>query len=243
MSVVREDIQIPAHAHALTIEIFFEDGRDGFVRVHGVGKPLVIDGSPDGATLHEGREAQNEEWLKIAFHTVSPVPDIPDAVSGFLLFTVFLGSDVWTRLVDFVFPADVGAHAAEFFLNALIAPVQVIDAAYLRGTLGGETGQNERGRSAQIGGHDRRAGQMIHSAYHGRMACDGNVGTHADKLGGMHEAVFKDALVHHAGSLREAHHGHDLGLHVRGKARVGLRGDVAGLYGTADGGLQPVTII
>ena len=38
-----------------------------------------------------------------------------------------------------MFPADVGAHAAEFFLNALIAPVQVIDAAYLRGTLGGET--------------------------------------------------------------------------------------------------------
>ena len=73
--------------------------------------------------------------MKIAFHTVSPVPGIPDAVSGFLLFPVFLGSAVRIRLIDFVFPADVGAHTAEFFLYALVAPVQVIDAAYLRGAL------------------------------------------------------------------------------------------------------------
>ena len=39
----------------------------------------------------------------------------------------------------------------------------------------------------------------------------------------MHEAVLEDRLGHHRGALGHRHHGHELGLHVGGEARIGLR--------------------
>jgi len=68
VAVVRENVHVPADAHAFAVEILLEDGRDGLVRGHGVGEAFVVDGAPDGAALHESRKAQNEERLKIAFH-------------------------------------------------------------------------------------------------------------------------------------------------------------------------------
>ena len=49
-----------------------------------------------------------------------------------------------------------------------------------------------------------------------------DVGTHANQLGHMHEAVLEDRLGDHRGALGDAHQRHHLGLHVGGKAGVGL---------------------
>jgi hypothetical protein len=62
----------------------------------------------------------------------------------------------------------------------------------------------------------------------GRVAVDLDVGTEADQFHGVHEAVFENRFAHHGGALGDRVDGHELGLHVGGKGRVGRGADADG---------------
>src|SRR5579883_3677899 len=86
-------------------------------------------------------------------------------------------------------PFDLGAARRQLLLEMLIAAIEVIDPVDDRLALGGEPGEHERHRGAEVGGHDRRAGEMPDAAHHRRGAMHIDVGAHAAKLRHMHEAV------------------------------------------------------
>src|SRR5438034_4150081 len=75
-------------------------------------------------------------------------------------------------------PFDARAAGRQLLLDPLIAAVEMIDAVDDRLAAGDETRDDQRYRSAQIGRHDRRAGQPGHAAYQGGGAVDIDVGAH-----------------------------------------------------------------
>ena len=119
-------------------------------------------------------------------------------------------------------PLDVGPAGGELLLEPLVAAVEMIDAVQGRLALGGEAGDGERHRGAQVGRHDVGAAQPRHAAHQGRLVMDGDVGAHAHQLGHMHEAALEDRLGDHRRSLGAGHQRHHLRLQVGREAGIGL---------------------
>ena len=88
-----------------------------------------------------------------------------------------------------------------------------------------QTGDDQAGRSAQIGGHHSGARQFFHAAHHGGIAFHRNVRAHAVQLGNVHEAVFKNGFHHFAAAFSHGVHRHKLRLHIGGEG---------GMFGCAD---------
>src|SRR4051794_32035634 len=83
-------------------------------------------------------------------------------------------------------PLDLGAAAAELVLEALKTAVEVIDAIDHGLALGGERGDDERHRGAQIRGHHRGALELLHALDGGGLAVELDVGAEPHQLLHMH---------------------------------------------------------
>src|SRR5690349_7488666 len=84
---------------------------------------------------------------------------------------------------------DVGAAVAELFFQPFEPAIEVVDAVDGGFAAGGEAGDDERDRSAEVGGHDLRALELRDAFDRGDLAVDANVGTEARELGDVHVAV------------------------------------------------------
>lgn len=105
----------------------------------------------------------------------------------------------------------------------------MVDTLYMGFALRGQPRQNQRSRSPQVGGHDRRPPQLTAAAHAGCPPHKTHIGSHAYQLEHMHEPVFKNGFLHHAEPVCHAHERHELRLHVGGKSRIRMRNDIGGL--------------
>ncbi len=117
---------------------------------------------------------------------------------------------------------DVGAAAGELVLEGFVAAVEVVDAVDDGLAAGGEAGDDEGDGGAEVGGHDRGAGEGVDAADDGGGAVDVDAGAHAVEFGDVHEAVFEDGFGDHGRTFGNRHDGHELGLHVRREAGEGF---------------------
>ena len=122
--------------------------------------------------------------------------------------------------------ANLGSDAAQLFFDALVAAIHVIDAVEDGLAIGDQGGEDERGRSAQVGTHDGGRGETRRAAHGGGASIHLDVGAHADQFLHVHEAILEDVFADlaYAFSLRGKRH--VLGLHVGGKAGIFFGGDV-----------------
>ena len=127
---------------------------------------------------------------------------------------------------DVAHAADLGAYAAEFFFEALVAAVEVVDAVEDGFAVGDQGSEDEGGGGAQVGAHDGGGLEVGLAADGGGAAVDGDVGAHAVKLLNVHEAVLEDVFGDGGGAFGLGGEGHVLGLHVGGEAGVLFGGDV-----------------
>ena len=95
----------------------------------------------------------------------------------------------------------VAPTALQLLLEPLIAAVEVVDAQHLGLALGGEAGEDQAHRGAQVGRHDLRAGQPLDAVDDRRAAANLDLGAHAAKLGDVHVAVLEDRLLEEALAL------------------------------------------
>src|SRR5690606_23886581 len=102
---------------------------------------------------------------------------------------------------------DVGAAAAQFFFEAFEAAVEVVDAVDGGFALSGETGDDERDRGAQIGGHHLRALEQGDAGDGCDLAVDVDVGTETSELGDVHEPVFEDGFADLRDTVCHCHQG------------------------------------
>src|SRR5947207_6170317 len=87
---------------------------------------------------------------------------------------------------------DPRAEGRELLLERLVAAVQMIDAVDDGLALGGEPGDDQPGRGAQVGRHDGCALQALDAAHHGAVALDRDIGPEPLQLERVHEAVLED---------------------------------------------------
>src|ERR1019366_1220997 len=74
---------------------------------------------------------------------------------------------------------DLRAQATELVLDALVAAIDVVDAAHLRLVLGHEPGDDERCAGAEIRRHDARAVELVHALNDGGVPPEGDARPHA----------------------------------------------------------------
>jgi len=138
-------------------------------------------------------------------------------------------SAVATTLVSSIVDAgDVGAEGLEFFDDAFVAAVDVVDA--LDGGLArsDESGEDETGAGAKVGGLDGCAGKWGWAVDDGAVAANGDVGAHALHFEVVKKAVFENGLGNGGDAFGLRGERHVLRLHVSGEARVFFGGDVGG---------------
>ncbi len=104
----------------------------------------------------------------------------------------------------------------------------MIDAVDLGHAFGSEAGDDERGGSAKVAGHDRRAAQGFAALDDGARAFDGNVGAEPREFADVHETGFEDAFGDDADAGRDGHERHHLGLGIGRITGIGQGGDVDG---------------
>src|SRR5690606_40765267 len=88
----------------------------------------------------------------------------------------------------------MGADRAQLLFHALIAAVQVVDAFDGGFAEGGQAGDDQAGRGAQVGGHDGGARQLGHARDDGGVSVDVDLGAHAAQLLDVHVAVLEDVF-------------------------------------------------
>jgi len=71
---------------------------------------------------------------------------------------------------------DFRAEGEEFFVDVFVAAVDVVEAVDFGGSLGGEGGDDQCGRSAEVGGHDGGGGEALDAAHDGGAVVHGDVG-------------------------------------------------------------------
>ena len=85
---------------------------------------------------------------------------------------------------------DAAADSAQLFLNAAISALDVpAGVVHQRFALGAEPGQNQRRARAQVGGANRRAGQIRRTLHDGDAVFHPDVRAEARKLGGVHAII------------------------------------------------------
>lgn len=67
---------------------------------------------------------------------------------------------------------------------------------------------------------------MFNTAHHGGGTGQADIRAHAHQFLNMHEAVFKNGFVDHAGTVGQTEQSHELSLHVGGKTGVGTGTDI-----------------
>ena len=90
---------------------------------------------------------------------------------------------------------DIGTEHEKFLVDVLVATVDVIEAADLSGTLGGERSKNESGGGAEVRGHDRGRRELGDAADDGRAVVHLDIGSHALELGAMHETLRENGVL------------------------------------------------
>ena len=136
---------------------------------------------------------------------------------------------------DVAHAADLGSNATEFFFEALVTTIKVIDAVQDGLSVGHKCGENERGGSAEVRAHDGGGLKRGLAADGSVAALHRDVGPHAVELANVHETIFKDVLGNRGGAFGLGGEGHVLGLHVGGEAGIFLGGDVGGLERSVSG--------
>src|SRR3954469_25223990 len=119
-------------------------------------------------------------------------------------------------------PLYMRAEAVELLVDQLIAAVDVVDSVDLRGPLGLQAREDERGGSAEVARHDRRAAHARDAFDDRRRAFELDLRAHPLELGDVHEALRKDGLGNGAQPFRPAEHGTELRLHIGRKSGVRL---------------------
>ena len=99
----------------------------------------------------------------------------------------------------------------------------------------GKSGQYESRGSAQVGGHYGSSRKLFHPRDHCAAVVDSEVGSHAGKLGAMHEALRENGVFNHGDAMSSHEQGAELSLHVGGKSRI-RRGRDRGSDGIVTGG-------
>src|SRR5690606_8446873 len=130
---------------------------------------------------------------------------------------------------------DVGAELLKFEFHVFVATVEVVDAVDGGLASGGEAGEDQARRGAQVAGHDRGAHQFADAADHDGGPVAVEVGAHAGQFGHVQESVGEDLFGNDRVAIDEGEQGHDLGLQVGGEAGVGLGDHVDGLEASIAG--------
>ena len=84
---------------------------------------------------------------------------------------------------------NVGVELEKFFINMLVAAINVIEAGNGGGAFGGETCKHQSRRGAQIARHHRRGRELLHTFDDRGAIVDVDVGAHALHFGTVHEAL------------------------------------------------------
>src|SRR5258706_8136904 len=87
------------------------------------------------------------------------------------------------------YPTNLRANARQLFLDRLVTAIEMVDPQHLGGAFSDKAREHEARRSAQVGCHHRRAGQLVATAHDRNATADLNISAHPAKLGNMHEAV------------------------------------------------------
>src|SRR6516165_12688105 len=70
---------------------------------------------------------------------------------------------------------DLGSELRELLLDGLVTAIDVVDALDLGAALGDEAGEYQARRGAQIGGHHRRCGELLHAVDDRGVALEANL--------------------------------------------------------------------
>ncbi len=89
----------------------------------------------------------------------------------------------------------------KFFLDALVATIDVVDPVNKRIAVGGETREDEARRSPKIRGHDRRCRQSIHAPDDRGIAFKLDIRAHALQLQYVLEAILEYRFCHRADAV------------------------------------------
>ncbi len=114
----------------------------------------------------------------------------------------------------------MGTDPGELGVHGLIPPVEMVDSSYRGRPFGCQPGKDEGCTGPQIRGHDGCSCEPGHPPDEGILAREFDIRAQSDQLENMHEPILENILLDHARTLGKGHEGHDLGLHIRGKARM-----------------------
>ena len=117
------------------------------------------------------------------------------------------------------YPLDVRAEFAQFFIEMLVAAIDVIDAADFSNSVGLQSRKHQRGRRAQVARHYRRAEKTIHALDHRGRPLQLHLRTHALQLRHMHVTLRKNIFRHGTDALARGEQRAHLRLHVSRESR------------------------
>src|SRR5690606_37132165 len=99
------------------------------------------------------------------------------------------------------YAADFRAERLQFFFDALVTTVDVVDAIDQGVAFGDQRRDHQAGRSPQVGRHDWRALEFLGAGNDGGVAFNLDLRAHAVQFVHVHEAVFEDGLDHGTGAF------------------------------------------
>ena len=99
---------------------------------------------------------------------------------------------------------DVRPADGEFPHHAVVAPVEMIEAAEPRLAAGAEARDDKRGGRADVGSDHGRSVKPVDAADEGGAAADGDARAHPDELVDVPEALLEDRLADSAGAGRRS---------------------------------------
>ena len=124
---------------------------------------------------------------------------------------------------------DRGSQSSEFRKKFLISPLDVVDFGYFRYSICHQAGKNQRSTGPKVRSQHLGSPKGFFSFDDSTSAFYLNIGTHSIQFTDMHIPVFKNCFHHGAGPFDRSQQSHELGLHIRGKSRIGkgfyIRGD------------------
>src|SRR5581483_1824474 len=123
--------------------------------------------------------------------------------------------------------SNLSAHAPQFFLNVLVAAVDVVNAVDDGFAIRYQGGDYQGSRRAQVGGKDSGSAEFRLAANDGASSFNLDVGAHAHQFLGVHKAILENVLRNHRSPVGLGGQRHVLRLHVGGKAGI-LFGDHIG---------------
>ena len=124
---------------------------------------------------------------------------------------------------------DVGPADGELPHHAVVAPVEMIEAAEPCLAASAQAGNDESGGRADVAGDHGRPVQPVDAADQGGSASDGDARAHPDEFVDVPEALLEDRLADGAGAGRRCQQRHGGRLQVGGEAGIGAGRDVDAL--------------